>query len=82
MKDDRLISLNAAIDALRDRYYKYDRFAKIEELVWAIEALPSAQLKLSCDGCKHLGMFENEIEYGYSCPCLRCIRRVDDNYEQ
>ena len=43
MKDDRLISLNAAIDTLRDRYYKYDRFAKIEELVWAIEALTSAQ---------------------------------------
>jgi hypothetical protein len=42
----------------------------------------SAQLKLSCDGCKHLGMFENEIEYGCSCPCLWCIRRVDDNYEQ
>lgn len=44
--NDRLISLNAAIDALRDRYYKYDRFAKIEELVWAIEALPSAESEL------------------------------------
>lgn len=42
MADD-LISRQAAIDALRDRYYKYDRFAKIEELVWAVEALPSAQ---------------------------------------
>ena len=28
---------------MKDRYYKYDRFAKVEELVWKIEALPSAQ---------------------------------------
>jgi len=38
-----LISRAAAIDAVKDRYYKYDRFAKVEELVWEIEALPSAQ---------------------------------------
>lgn len=54
MKDDRLISLNAAIDVLRDRYYKYDRFAKIEELVWAIEALPPAQPDIvACGDCIH-----------------------------
>ena len=38
-----LISRQAAIDAVKDRYYKYDRFAKVEELVWAIETVPSAQ---------------------------------------
>lgn len=37
------ISRQAAIDAVKERYYKYDRFAKIEELVWSIEKLPSAQ---------------------------------------
>ena len=37
------ISRQAAVDAVKDRYYKYDRFAKVEELVWKIEALPSAQ---------------------------------------
>lgn len=37
--------------------------------------------KRSCDGCKHLGMWENEIEYGYPYPCLRCVRRAGDNYE-
>ena len=61
MTDD-LISRQAAVNALRDRYYKYDRFAKIEELVWAIEALPSAQpeqfnpctvcQEFDCSGCK------------------------------
>ena len=38
-----LISRAAAIDAVKDRYYKYDRFAKVKELVWEIEALLSAQ---------------------------------------
>ena len=38
-----LISRKTAIDALKDRYYKYDRFAKLEELVWAINTVPSVQ---------------------------------------
>jgi len=42
MKDDT-ISRKAAIDAVKDRYYKYGRNAKVEELVWTIEDLPSAQ---------------------------------------
>ena len=35
----------------------------------------------SCEGCKHVGRWENEYEYGVSCPCLRCARRAQDNYE-
>lgn len=35
----------------------------------------------SCKGCKYIGQWENEYEYGLSCPCLRCRRRVRDNYE-
>ena len=41
--DGDLISRAAAVDAVKDRYYKYGRSAKVEELAWAIEALPSAQ---------------------------------------
>ena len=37
------ISRQAAIDAAKDRYYKYGRSAKVEELVWAVEALPSVE---------------------------------------
>ena len=35
----------------------------------------------SCKGCKHVGLWENEYENGISCPCLRCRRRMKDNYE-
>ncbi len=35
----------------------------------------------SCEGCKNIGLWENEYEYGVSCPCLRCARRMKDNYE-
>ncbi len=55
------INRQAAIDAIKERYYKYGRFAKIEELVWSIEKLPSAQSKrgkwirdghhIRCDQC-------------------------------
>lgn len=36
-----LINRQAAIDAIKDRYYKYGRFAKIEELAGVIERLPT-----------------------------------------
>lgn len=35
----------------------------------------------SCEGCKNIGLWENEYEYGVSCPCFRCARRAVDNYE-
>ncbi len=34
-----------------------------------------------CAGCKHLGKYENEIEYGYNSPCTICARRLNDNFE-
>lgn len=46
-----------------------------------IKALQSAQPE-TCEGCKHLGKWENEVEYGCLSPCTCCKRRVDDNYER
>lgn len=43
--------------------------------------MPSA-LPETCEGCKHLGKWENEFEYGYPSPCTRCKRRVEDHYER
>lgn len=45
-----------------------------------IENLPFVQSE-TCEGCKHLGKWENEVEYGYPSPCICCKRRVRDNYE-
>ena len=36
----------------------------------------------TCRGCKHIGKWDNEIEYGCSSPCTRCKRRMNDNYER
>ena len=36
----------------------------------------------NCEGCKHFGKWENEVEYGYPSPCTRCKRRVEDHYER
>ena len=46
-----------------------------------LRSLPSAQPE-TCEGCKHLGKWENEVEYGYPSPCTRCKRRVEDHYER
>lgn len=35
----------------------------------------------SCEGCKNISLWENEYENGVSCPCSRCARRAEDNYE-
>lgn len=46
-----------------------------------LDHLPSVKPE-TCEGCKHLGKWENEVEYGYPSPCTRCKRRVGDHYER
>ena len=59
-----------------DNWYVY---AELHDMV---SMLPSAQSEHTCVGCKHYGMWENEVEYGYNSPCTNCKRRMNDNYEQ
>lgn len=51
------------------------------DVIKALKDLPPAQPE-TCEGCKHLGKWENEVEYGYPSPCTRCKRRVEDRYER
>ena len=54
-----------------------------EECMKAVESLPSAEPEMkTCEGCKHNGLWEDELYYGVSCPCLFCKRRVNDEYER
>ena len=80
MADD-LISRQAAIDAITEYGSGDVIYMSVAELKRRIEQLPSAQPE-TCEGCKHLGKWENEVEYGYPSPCTRCKRRVNDNYER
>lgn len=89
------ISRQAAIEALArmmPRSYTPDGSHPADEEIFraqevfadcieALEILPSAQPEI-CEGCKHLGKWENEVEYGYPSPCTRCKRRVGDHYER
>ncbi len=77
---DDLISRDEAIDDLhgKDPSRIWDT-ADIE--VW-VNGLPSVQPEHTCVGCKHYGMWENEVEYGYNSPCTNCRRRTNDNYER
>ena len=81
-----LISRQAAIDALEKAMCE-DGFRSATGLIHKTTAydiirhLPSAQPE-TCEGCKHLGKWENEVEYGYPSPCTRCKRRVEDHYER
>lgn len=45
------------------------------------ENCPAAQPE-TCEGCKHLGKWENEVECGVPSPCTYCKRRDDDYYER
>lgn len=63
---DDLISRRQVIDAIKERYYKYGRFAKIEELVWSIENLPSAQPEQK-KGEWMLGFNNQYLEKYYYC---------------
>lgn len=41
----------------------------------AVMNYSSAQSK-NCEGCKHFGKWENEVEYGYPSSCTCCTRKV------
>lgn len=73
------IDRRAAIDAVSEACEELrGTFARCKE---KLLSLPSAQPE-TCKGCKHLGKWENELEYGYPSPCTRCKRRVEDRYER
>ena len=88
MNDD-IISRVAAIDALDKvaemfpyripgkaktyRQYNEAWSDAIDAAENALESLPPAQQKLSCEGCKHIG---NDFQ------CTRCVRAAHDNYEK
>ena len=79
---DDQISRQAAIDLLKQMRKDGDMVPWEGKNVFArIRELPSVQPE-TCEGCKHLGKWENEVEYGCSSPCTRCKRRVMDNYER
>lgn len=75
-----LIDRKQAFNVLSE-YYHHRTKGQHEALKEALERVPSAQTE-TCDGCKHKGKWENEIEYGYNSPCTICKRRVNDNYER
>ena len=53
----------------------------LEFAVGYLEGMSSAQPE-TCEGCKHLSEWKNEVEYGHLHPCILCKRRVDDLYER
>lgn len=80
-----LISRQAAIEAIENCTGIYvnnlPTMINKTDAYKVLTDLPSVQPE-TCKGCKHLGKWENEVEYGYPSPCTRCKRRVEDHYER
>lgn len=76
-----LISRNSVEHLIMTKTYDLGEPIQKRLMMHDVEQLPSAQSE-TCEGCKHLGKWENEVEYGYPSPCTRCKRRVEDNYER
>ena len=52
------------------------------ELVEEVHRMNEMRRPETCEGCRHLGKWENEVECGYPSPCTRCKRRAEDRYER
>ena len=74
-------ALNSFDISMKDEYAVKVERASLVAFRETLKYIPSAQPE-TCEGCKHLGKWENEVEYGCSSPCTRCKRRVMDNYER
>ena len=69
------ISRQAAIDAIKDRYYKYGRFAKKDELIYALEKLPPAQPKQRTG--KWIKITKGAMHEKYMCSA--CGRTIEED---
>ena len=76
----RLIDADAYLESIKPRGISDELWKECKEYK-SVMSFASAQPE-SCEGCKHIGLWENEVEYGYSSPCTMCKRRVNDNYER
>lgn len=74
-----LISRSEAVFEIKKAFEKGDCYCDKQSIVGIINSLTSYK---SCEGCKHKGKWENEIEYGYNSPCTNCMRRLNDNYRR
>lgn len=78
---NRQQAINKIKPWLEVKGYSWGELNMLRAVINELENMPSAQPE-TCEGCKHLGKWENEVEYGYPSPCTRCKRRVNDNYER
>ena len=76
-----LISRQAVID-LWEKYHPYIAIKACEYDAKLRRLLSVQPEQKTCEGCKHSGQWEDELEYGASCSCLVCKRRASDNYER
>ena len=61
--------------------HNFESAEKCRQMIELLRELQERRKAYSCEGCKNNGLWENEYENGISCPCLRCARRMNDNYE-
>ena len=77
---EKLINASDLIEWIMETYPDWC-VGDVRSIVDHVIDLPSAEPK-TCKGCKHIGKWENEVEYGCSSPCTFCKRRMKDNYER
>ena len=75
-----LISRETAIDALKKRYNDPSRMAKLEELVWAVEAVPSAEPERTAKVKDFDGRSETSISWEGICTKCGAYTMHEMNY--
>lgn len=83
LTDDDLETIRIHLSAYKGlcNQHRWKEAEEYQRIIDRFMSFASAQPE-TCEGCRHLGKWENEIEYGYSSPCTRCKRRVEDHYER
>ena len=69
----RQMAINGKISVQRTNGLEiyYDEAVPVEFL----KSLPSAQPKITCDGCRFVGTYDTDL------PCRNCVRREKDYYD-
>lgn len=81
LTDDDFETIRIHLQAHMEDLCNQHRWKEAEEYQRIIDRFMAFAQPETCKGCKHMGKWDNEVQYGYPSPCTGCKRWASDNYE-
>lgn len=82
LTDDDFETIRIHLQAHMEDLCNQHRWKEAQEYQRIIDKFMAFAQSETCKGCKHMGKWDNEVQYGYPSPCTGCKRSSADCYER